>query len=64
MEEGAFAGGFGQKVAAYLGDHNIKVHNFGFTTGLTQDFKPDEFLAQNGLTVENITNYILQKTNK
>ena len=64
MEEGALAGGFGQKVAAYLGDRNIKIHNFGFTTGLTQDFKPDEFLAQNGLTVENITNYILTNLSK
>ena len=64
MEEGALAGGFGQKVAAYLGDRNIKIHNFGFTTGLTQDFKPDEFLVKNGLTVENITNYILTNLSK
>lgn len=64
MEEGALAGGFGQKVASYFGDKNIKVHNFGFTTGLTQDFKPDEFLVQNGLTEENITNYILTNLNK
>ena len=64
MEEGALAGGFGQKVAAHFGDQEIKVHNFGFTTGLTQDFNPDEFLAQNGLTVENITNYILDNVTK
>ena len=64
MEEGALAGGFGQKVAAYFGDQEIKVHNFGFTTGLTQDFKPEEFLAQNGLTVENITNYIFTNLTK
>ena len=59
MEEGALAGGFGQKVASYFGDSNIKVHNFGFSVGLTQDFEPDDLLAQNGLTVENITQYIL-----
>ncbi|MCM1404665.1 MAG: 1-deoxy-D-xylulose-5-phosphate synthase [Prevotella sp.] len=59
MEEGALSGGFGQKVAAYFGDRAIKVHNFGFSTGLTQDFEPDAFLAQNGLTVANITDYIL-----
>ena len=64
MEEGALAGGFGQKVSAYLGDQQIKVHNFGFTSGLTQDFKPDEFLIQNGLTVENITNYIYTNLTK
>lgn len=60
LEEGALNGGFGQKVAAYFGNHTLKVHNFAFTTGLTQDFVPDEFLAQNGLTVDNITDYILQ----
>jgi len=64
MEEGALDGGYGQKVAAYFGDRNIKVHNFGLSTGLTQDFNPDELLTQNGLTVENITNYILQNINK
>lgn len=58
MEEGALDGGFGQKVAAYLGDRDIKVRNFGFKSGLTQDFEPDAFLAQNGLTVDNITKYI------
>lgn len=60
LEEGALNGGFGQKVASYLGDQNIKVHNFAFTTGLTQDFEPNAFLVQNGLTVDNITKYILK----
>ncbi len=60
LEEGALNGGFGQKVAAYFGDQNIKVHNFGFTKGLTHDFEPNAFLKQNGLTVKNITDYIRQ----
>ncbi|MBQ7973353.1 MAG: 1-deoxy-D-xylulose-5-phosphate synthase [Clostridia bacterium] len=64
MEEGALAGGFGQKIASYLGDRDIKVHNFGLTVGLTKDFKPDELLQQNGLTVEKITNYILDNITK
>ena len=59
MEEGALAGGFGQKVAAYYSDRNIKVHNFGFSKGLTQDFEPQTFLKQNGFTVANITKYVL-----
>lgn len=64
LEEGALNGGFGQKVAAYFGDQNIKVHNFGFTKGLTKDFDPETFLKQNGLTVENITDYILHHCKK
>ena len=64
LEEGALAGGFGQKVASYFGDRNIKVHNFGLSVGLNQDFEPDNLLAQNGLTVENITDYILQHLHK
>lgn len=60
LEEGALAGGFGEKIASFYGDQNIKVHNFGFTTGLTADFEPNTFLKQNGFTVENITNYILK----
>ena len=59
IEEGTLDGGFGQKVAAFYGDRDIKVHNCGFTTGLTQDFVPDEFLRQNGLTEDNITDYIV-----
>lgn len=59
IEEGALQGGFGQKVAAYYGDTNTKVHNFGFSKGLTQDFIPADLLKQNGLTVANITKYIL-----
>lgn len=59
LEEGALAGGFGQKVAAYYGDKNVKVHNFGFSQGLTQDFEPASFLRQNGFTAANITKYIL-----
>ncbi len=59
LEEGALAGGFGQRVAAYYGDQNIKVHNFGFSVGLTQDFEPEAFLKQNGMTVANITKYVL-----
>lgn len=60
LEEGALAGGFGQTVASYFGDRDIQVKNFGFTQGLTQDFVPDEFLKTNGLTVENITDYIVR----
>ena len=63
LEEGALNGGFGQKIAAFYGDTNLHVHNFGFTKGLTQDFEPNAFLKQNGLTVENITNYILHRCN-
>ncbi|MCQ2382056.1 MAG: 1-deoxy-D-xylulose-5-phosphate synthase [Clostridia bacterium] len=59
LEEGALNGGFGQKISALYSDSNVKVKNFGFSTGLTQDFEPTKFLKQNGLTVENITKYIL-----
>jgi len=59
LEEGALAGGFGQKIASYLGDRDIKVHNFGLSVRLTKDFEPDELLKQNGLTVENICDYII-----
>ena len=59
LEEGALDGGFGHKVASFYGDHSALVHNFGFSIGLTKDFEPETFLRQNGLTVENITNYIL-----
>ncbi|MCQ2382250.1 MAG: 1-deoxy-D-xylulose-5-phosphate synthase [Clostridia bacterium] len=64
LEEGALNGGFGQKVAAYYSDRDIKVKNFGFTKGLTKDFEPNAFLKQNGLTVKNITDYIRQHCKK
>ena len=59
LEEGCLNGGFGHEVAAFFGDQNIKVHNFGFDQGLNQDFEPTAFLKLNGMTVENITRYIL-----
>lgn len=59
LEEGCLAGGFGQKVAAFYGDKNIKVHNFGFSQGLTKDFEPETFLTQNNFTADKITKYVL-----
>ena len=64
LEEGALNGGFGQKVAAYYSDCDIKVKNFGFTKGLTHDFEPNAFLKQNGLTAKNVTDYILRHCEK
>lgn len=58
VEEGILDGGYGQKVASLLGDKDVKVKNFGLEKSFFGDFVPDELLARNGLTAEQIAAYI------
>ena len=58
VEEGILDGGYGQKVASLLGDKDVKVKNFGLEKSFFGDFVPDELLASNGLTAEQIAAYI------
>lgn len=60
LEEGILEGGYGQKIAGYLGDSNVKVKNFGLQKSFFGDFDPETLLQQNGLTEQNISEYILK----
>lgn len=60
IEEGIIEGGYGQKIASFYGDTDVKVKNFGLEKSFFGDFNPDELLCRNGLTKENIADYVLK----
>lgn len=64
LEEGILEGGYGQKIAGYFGDNDIKVKNFGLQKSFFGDFDPETLLKQNGLTEQNISEYILKTLQK
>ena len=58
IEDGELMGGYGQNIASFYGDCDIKVKNYGISKAFHTDFKADELLAENGISVDNITNKI------
>ena len=58
LEDGSLEGGFGGKVASYLGDSGVKVRNFGITKSFYDRYNPDELLEKLGVTPKNIAEYI------
>lgn len=58
LEDGELIGGYGQTIASFYGDLNIKVKNYGISKAFHTDFKADELLAENGMSVEQLTAYI------
>lgn len=52
VEDGILDGGFGNRVAGYYGDSDIKVKCFGIKRDFYDRYDPDELLAQNRLTPE------------
>ena len=54
LEDGVLEGGWGEKVARYLGPHIVRVLCYGVHKGFPDRFDPDELLAANGVTVEGI----------
>lgn len=60
LEDGVLEGGYGQMVAGYLGDHDLKVQNYGVEKAFHDRYNAQELLAENGISVENIVNNILK----
>ena len=54
LEDAIADGGFGQKVAAYLGDAPVKVHVLGLPKTFVNNFNATDLLAAQGLTPEAI----------
>lgn len=63
LEDGIVEGGYGQMVASYLGDTELKVKNFGISKVYHDRYDRKQLMAENGLTVEHITSYILNQLN-
>lgn len=58
MEDGVTEGGFGQKIASYLGDKPVKVKNFGFEKRFYDRYDPEELLRSEGMDPDSIVSYI------
>ena len=54
LEDGILSGGFGEKIASYLGDSDLKVKNYGLEKEFYDRFNPSELLKSLGITNEQI----------
>lgn len=59
LEEGVLDGGFGEKIARFYGNSEMKVVNFGLKKEFTDRVSPAEILARNHLTDEKIVEDII-----
>ena len=58
LEDGELMGGYGQNIASFYGNSDIKVKNYGISKAFHTDFDAEKLLEENGISVENITNEI------
>ena len=59
LEDGILDGGFGEKIARFFGNSNVKVLNFGLKKEFLDRYNPADILKENHLTKEQIVNDIL-----
>lgn len=58
IEDGELMGGYGQNIASFYGNSNMKVQNYGISKAFHTDFEADKLLEENGISVEKIANII------
>ena len=63
LEDGILDGGFGQKIASYFGNTNIKVKNYGLQKKFYDRYNPEEFLKEEKMDSESIIEYIKRNIN-
>lgn len=54
LEDGVLDGGFGQKIASYYGEFNVRVLNFGLKKMFIDRYNVDNVLAENHLQIDMI----------
>ena len=59
LEDGILDGGFGEKIARFYGDSDVKVLNFGLKKEFLDRYNPADILKENHLTKEQIVNDVL-----
>lgn len=60
LEDGILDGGFGQKIASFYGDSEMKVYNYGIKKGFYDRYDVNELLKENRLTKEQIAEDVLR----
>lgn len=58
LEDGELQGGYGVNIAGYFGTSNLKVKNYGISKKFHTDFKAEELLASNGMSIEKLVKVI------
>ena len=59
LEDGILDGGFGEKIARFYGDSDVKVLNFGLKKEFLDRYNPEDVMKENHLTVEQIAQDVL-----
>ena len=60
LEDGMLDGGFGEKIARFYGDSDVKVLNYGLEKKFYDRYDVNEVLKENHLTAEQITDDVLK----
>ena len=59
LEDGILDGGFGEKIARFYGESDVKVLNFGLRKEFLDRYNPEDVMKENHLTAEQIAEDIL-----
>jgi len=59
LEDGIVEGGYGQTIASYYGDSDMKVVNLGIAKSFPSGFTPESILSDNGMSAEQIVDRII-----
>ena len=59
LEDGILDGGFGEKIARFYGDSDVKVLNFGLKKEFLDRYNPEDVMQENHLTAEQIAEDVL-----
>lgn len=51
-------GGYGQNIASFYGNTDMKVKNYGISKAFHTDFEADDLLNENGISVDKISKVI------
>ena len=62
IEDGEIMGGYGQNIASFYGDSDIK--NYGISKAFHTDFEADKLLEENGISVDKLTKFIIKYISK
>ena len=58
LEDGELQGGYGVNIAGYFGTSNLKVIHYGISKKFHTDFKAEELLASNGMSIAKLVKVI------
>ena len=59
LEDGILDGGFGEKIARFYGNSDVKVLNFGLKKEFLDRYNPEDVMQENHLTAEQIAEDVL-----